>query len=121
MYSISTETISALAPQLPRPQGYKVLIAVAKINEKKGSIYLPDKYVDLENTASILGVVMDMGREAYSDPAKFPNGPYCQKGEWVMFKTYAGTRFKVGEQEFRFINDDQVEAVVPDPSVIDRV
>lgn len=121
MYNISTETLTVLAPNLPKPQGYKVLIAVAKIEEKKGSIVLPDRYQDLENTATILGVVFDMGAEAYADPVKFRSGPYCKVGDWVMFKAYSGTRFKVKDQEFRLINDDQVEARVDDPSIIDRI
>ena len=53
--------------------------------------------------------------EAYKDQDKFPNGPYCKEGDWVIFRSYSGTRFKVENQEFRIINDDTVEAVVEDP------
>lgn len=106
---------------LPKPRGYKLLIAIAKINEKKGSILLPDQYKALEDTASILGNVIDMGDDAYFDQSKFPTGPHCKKGDWVMFRSYSGTRFKVGDQEFRLINDDQVDAVVLRPDVIERV
>ena len=46
---------------------------------------------------------------------KFPHGSYCKKGDFVIFRSYSGTRFKVHGKEFRLINDDTVEAVVEDP------
>ena len=54
-------------------------------------------------------------RAAYSDPDKFPTGPYCKEGDFVIFRSYSGTRFKIAGKEFRLINDDTVEAVVDDP------
>ena len=62
-----------------------------------------------------------MGNEAYKDEDKFPSGPYCKEGDWVVFRSYSGTRFKVENQEFRIINDDTVEAVVEDPRGVKRV
>jgi co-chaperonin GroES (HSP10) len=56
-----------------------------------------------------------MGSDAYKDERKFPNGPWCKEGDFVMFRSYSGTRFKVRGEEFRLINDDTVEAVVDDP------
>jgi co-chaperonin GroES (HSP10) len=61
-----------------------------------------------------------MGDDAYGDPDKFPRGPYCETGNWVIFRSYTGTRFKVQGQEFRLINDDSVEAIVEDPRGIER-
>ena len=51
----------------------------------------------------------------YKDPQRFPSGPYCKEGDLIIMRSYSGTRFKVHGQEFRFINDDSVEAVVEDP------
>jgi len=65
-------------------------------------------------------VVLDMGDQAYSDADRFPTGPWCKQGDYVMFRANSGTRFKVGKQEYRLINDDTVEAVVQDPSKITR-
>jgi co-chaperonin GroES (HSP10) len=76
---------------------------------------MPDKLIKLEETASIIGFVVEMGDECYKDKEKFPNGPYCQKGDFVIFRSYSGTRFKIKGDEFRLINDDTVEAVVDDP------
>jgi co-chaperonin GroES (HSP10) len=56
-----------------------------------------------------------MGPDAYTDGDKFPHGPYCKEGDFVIFRSYSGTRFKIMDKEFRLINDDTVEAVVEDP------
>ena len=107
--------------KLPQPKGYRILIAVPTVEEKtKGGILLPDSLKTKEETASIVGQVLDMGHDCYSDPDRFPNGPYCAEGNWVMFRAYSGTRFKVGGKEFRLINDDTVEAVVNNPEGIER-
>lgn len=112
--------LESLVSKLPKPTGFKLVVAVALIDDKKGDVYLPDQYTALEQTASILGHVMLVGPDAYKDPAKFPSGPYCQEGDWVMFRSYSGTRFKLGSQEFRMVNDDQIEAVVGEPTLIER-
>ena len=65
-------------------------------------------------------MVIDMGDECYTDLDKFPSGPYCQRGEWIIFRSYSGTRIKVKGQEFRLINDDTVEATVNDPRSVER-
>jgi co-chaperonin GroES (HSP10) len=113
--------LSELAAKLPQPTGYKVLVAIAKASEKKGSIFIPEELKDRESTASIVGTVILIGSDAYADSKKFPSGPYCKIGDWITFRSYSGTRVKIGEQEFRFINDDQVESVLPDPLAIERV
>ena len=102
--------------KLPKPQGYKLLIATLDVSQKTdGGVYLPDTLKDAEQTASIIGYVLDAGPDAYSDPDKFPKGPYCKEGDFVIFRSYSGTRFKIMDKEFRLINDDTVEAVVDDP------
>jgi len=76
---------------------------------------MPDALVDAESTASIIGFVVKLGPDAYKDDKKFPSGPWCKEGEFVVFRSYSGTRFKYAGKEFRLINDDSVEAVVDDP------
>jgi co-chaperonin GroES (HSP10) len=108
--------------QLPVPKGYRILIAVPEVEEKtKGGIIRPDVIKSKEETASIIGQVLDMGSDCYSDPDRFPAGPYCREGDWVMFRAYSGTRFKIGGKEFRLINDDVVEATLANPDGIERV
>lgn len=107
--------------KIPVPKGYKVLIAVPSIEERtSGGIIRPDVLRDQEKVASIFGYVISMGDTAYMDADKFPTGPYCAVGDWVVFKSYSGTRLKIDGQEFRLINDDTVEAVVSDPRSIER-
>jgi len=62
-----------------------------------------------------------MGESAYSDEERFPSGPWCKVGDYVMFRMNTGTRFKVNGKEFRLMNDDSIEAVVPDPRGICKV
>ena len=102
--------------KLPEPKGYKLLIAIHKLEEKtQGGVIIPDKLKGLEQTASIVGLVIALGDAAYKDAEKFPDGPYCKEGDFVIFRSYSGTRFKLRGEEFRIINDDTVEAVVDDP------
>ena len=102
--------------KLPEPKGYKLLIAIPKLEEKtQGGVIIPDKLKGLEQTASIVGLVIALGDAAYKDAEKFPDGPYCKEGAFVIFRSYSGTRFKLRGEEFRLINDDTVEAVVDDP------
>lgn len=109
------------APTIPVPQGFKVMVALPDATTKtEGGVELPDQYVKLESTATIYGCVVAMGPDCYADKAKFPSGAWCKIGDWVMFRSYSGTRFRVDEQEFRLLNDDMVEAVVRDPTKIRR-
>ena len=102
--------------KLPEPKGYKLLIAIPKLEEKtQGGVIIPDKLKGLEQTASIIDLVIALGEAAYKDTEKFPDGPYCKEGDFVIFRSYSGTRFKLRGEEFRLINDDTVEAVVDDP------
>ena len=102
--------------KLPEPKGYKLLIAIPKLEEKtQGGVIIPDQLKGMEQTASIIGLVIALGEAAYKDADKFPDGPYCKEGDFVVFRSYSGTRFKLRGEEFRLINDDTVEAVVDDP------
>lgn len=114
---LSKETLD----KLPEPKGYRILIAVPDVEEKtKGGIIRPDVLKEKEETASIVGQVLSMGDDCYADPDRFPAGPYCKEGDWVMFRAYSGTRFKVGGKEFRILNDDSIEATLNGPDGIER-
>ena len=116
MYSATKEVDQQIASKIPEPSGYKLLIKPLEVKEKTdGGIYMPDALKSAEQTASVIGFVVKAGPDAYTDQDKFPSGPYCKEGDFVIFRSYSGTRFKVEKQEFRLINDDTVEAVVDDP------
>lgn len=122
MYTANKTEDETLLAKLPTPVGYHMLIAIPDMSDKtEGGVFMPDALRKAEETASIIGYVISAGAEAYQDVSKFPSGPYCQPGDFVMFRSYSGTRFKVGEKEFRLINDDSVEARVEDPRGYSRV
>jgi co-chaperonin GroES (HSP10) len=116
MYAANKIEDENLKARLPEPTGYRLLIAIPEVNEKtEGGVFMPEQLKKAEETASIIGFVVKAGPEAYGDINKFPNGPWCNEGDFVIFRSYSGTRFKVLGKEFRLINDDTVEAVVEDP------
>ena len=113
---------SRKANQLPKPQGYKILIALPEPDEKtEGGIIKSARSLQDEEVGSIVGMVLKLGPDTYSDPQRFPSGAFCKEGDWVLMRSYSGTRFKVQGKEFRLINDDSVEAVVEDPRGIVKV
>jgi co-chaperonin GroES (HSP10) len=107
--------------QLPRPVGYMILVALPKVEEAYDSgIIKADRTRHEEYILSSMGAVIDMGEEAYADKERYPNGPWCKVGDFVMFRPNTGTRFKVNGAEYRLMNDDSVQAVVADPRGIVR-
>ena len=111
------------ANQLPEPVGYKLLCVVPDVSETIDGTNLvksSDAMRREEQTTTVLFVVK-VGPDAYKDTAKFPNGPWCKEGDFVMTRTYTGTRFKMYGKEMRLINDDQIEGVVQDPRGITHV
>ena len=109
------------ASQLPQPKGYKLLIALPEVDETtEGGIIKSLDSQHEESIATVVGWVMSMGSDAYTSYSRFPNGPYCEVGDWVVFRAFSGTRLKIHGREFRLINDDTVEAVVEDPRGVER-
>lgn len=108
--------------QLPRPVGYRVLVALPQPEEtfEGSSILKTETLKTQDHIMSIIGLVVDMGTGAYADKERFPDGPWCKEGDFVMFRMNSGTRFTIGGVEYRLMNDDSVEAVVTDPSGIQR-
>ena len=112
-----------LEAQLPVPVGYRVLVAMPQVEDTYGDsgIIKSSREVHLDTVMSTIGLVLDMGSEAYTDKKRFPTGPWCEQGDYVMFRMNTGTRFKVGGVEYRLMNDDSIEAVVADPRGVTRV
>jgi|TARA_R110000824_G_scaffold22111_4_gene81495 co-chaperonin GroES (HSP10) len=117
---VSEEEVEA---QLPVPVGYRVLIALPQVEETFDGTNLlkTDTQRNQEHVMSIIGLVVDMGDQAYSDAERFPTGPWCKQGDYVMFRANSGTRFRVDGLEYRLMNDDSIEAVVADPRGVSRV
>jgi len=112
------------AKQLPKPSGYKILCAIPEAekeyeNSEVGLIKADETMRNEEVLTTVLFVV-DMGPDCYMDKAKFPTGPWCKQGDFVLVRPNSGTRLVIHGREFRIINDDTVEGVVQDPRGIKR-
>jgi len=110
-----------LDKHIPIPVGYRVLVRLPSVQDKfEGGIAKAASTIREEYILSMVGVVTDMGEQAYKDTERFPDGPWCKEGDYVMFRANTGTRFKVGKEEYRLMNDDSIEAVIKDVSKLTR-
>ena len=109
------------ATQLPKPSGYRILCAIPEQEKEfESGIAKADETMRVEETLTTVLFVVDLGPDCYLDKSRFPNGPWCKKGDFILVKPYAGSRLVIHGREFRIINDDTVEAVVDDPRGIKR-
>lgn len=109
------------ATQLPTPAGYRLLCAVPEVEERfESGLWKPDITKQYEELTTPVLFVLKMGPDAYQDPVKFPSGPWCKVGDFILTRPHAGSRVKIHGKEFRIINDDAVESVVEDPRGISR-
>ena len=109
------------ATQLPKPSGYKILCAIPEQDrEYDGGIFKADETVRTDELLTTVLFVIDLGPDCYLDKTKFPSGPWCKKGDFILVRPHAGTRLIIHDREFRVINDDSVEGVVEDPRGIRR-
>lgn len=109
------------ARQLPEPKGYRILCAIPEVEETyESGLVKADQTKHIEEHSTVVLFVLKMGDLCYKDADKFPTGPWCKEGDFVLTRAYAGTRIKIHGREFRILNDDSVEAVVEDPRGITR-
>ena len=114
------ETIDR-ASQLPDPSGFKLLCAIPHMEEEyAGGIIKAESTVKAEEQTTVVLFVVKIGPDAYKDVSRFPSGPWCKVGDFVLVRPYSGTRVVIHGKEFRIINDDTVEGVVDDPRGIRR-
>jgi len=115
------ETAEQKAKQLPDPSGYRILCAIPEIDEAyDNGILKAGLTVQHEELLTTVLFVIKLGPDCYKDPSRFPSGPWCKKGDFILVRPHAGTRLKIHGREFRIINDDSVEGVVEDPRGISR-
>ena len=109
------------ATQLPKPSGYRILCAIPEAEKEFDSgIVKSDETMRYEELLTTVLFVVDLGPDCYVDKDKFPTGPWCKKGDFILVRPNAGTRLVIHNKEFRIINDDSVEGVVADPRGIRR-
>ena len=115
------ETAEEKAKQLPEPSGYHILVTIPESEDKYDSgLIKADETRRFEEALATVFFVIKMGPDCYKDSAKFPTGPWCKEGDFILARPNSGTRLKIHGREFRLINDDTVEAVVADPRGISR-
>jgi co-chaperonin GroES (HSP10) len=111
------------AKQVPDPVTYHLLCVLPEIEEEYGDTGLvkAGQTMHYEELLSPVLFVVKMGPDAFKDEKRFPSGPSCKQGDFVLVRPNTGTRIKIHGKEFRIINDDSVEAVVQDPRGITRL
>ena len=109
----------SLLDRMPTPTGWRMLILPYRGKETTdGGIYIPTKVLDDTQIQTVVGYVVKQGSLCYKDKEKFPDGPWCQEKQWVIFARYAGSRFRIEGGECRSLNDDEILAVIDDPEDI---
>jgi co-chaperonin GroES (HSP10) len=119
--TVLADTEERKARQLPEPSGYRILCAIPDAEEKTaGGLFKADITKHYEELTTPVLFVLKIGPDAFKDEKRFPNGPWCKEGDFILTRPHAGSRVKIHGREFRIINDDSVEAVVEDPRGISR-
>lgn len=115
------DTAEKKAKQVPEPKTYHLLCALPEIDDQyESGLAKAAQSMQFEELLSPVLWVVKMGPDAYKDEKRFPSGPSCKVGDFVLVRPNTGTRIKIHGREFRLINDDSVEAVVEDPRGISR-
>jgi chaperonin GroES len=110
---------ASLIERMPQPTGWRMMILPYRGKGKtQGGVLLPDQVVEDGQIQTVVGYVLKQGELCYKDESKFPEGPWCKTGDWVIFARYAGSRFKIDGGEVRIINDDEILATINDPEDI---
>jgi len=119
--TVLPETPEQKAKQLPDPSGYRILCAIPEIEESyDNGLIKSELTMRHEELLTTVLFVVKMGPDCYKDKDRFPSGPWCKQGDFILVRPHAGTRVKIHGREFRIINDDAVEGVVEDPRGISR-
>ena len=121
---ILNKSANEKAKQLPDPKGFMLLCVVPEAMEEYADsevgLIKDAKTMHYEEVLTPVLFVVKLGPEAYRDEKRFPSGPRCKTGDFIIVRPNSGTRLKIHGREFRLINDDSVEAVVEDPRGITR-
>ena len=109
----------SIVERMPAPTGWRLLVLPYRGKGKsEGGIIIPEAVRDDAQIQTVVGYVFKTGPLAYKDKEKFPSGPWCEEGDWVIFARYAGSRFRIEGGEVRILNDDEILACIDDPDDI---
>ena len=117
----SEATAEEKASQLPKPSGWHILCAIPEVEKMYDSgIAKAGETMHIDEVLTTVLFVVDLGPDCYLNKDKFPSGPWCKKGDFVLVRPNSGSRLVIHGREFRMINDDTVEGTVDDPRGIKR-
>jgi co-chaperonin GroES (HSP10) len=118
---ILNQPVADKAKQIPDPATYHLLCMLPEAKEEyEGGLLKSSQTMQFEELLSPVLFVAKIGPDAFKDEKRFPSGPSCKVGDFVLVRPNSGTRMKIHGTEWRIINDDSVEAVVEDPRGIQR-
>ena len=105
---------------LPHLPGYHILVRPVSVKSKtKGGLLLPDSVKDDVAYLTTVGKVLSIGDLAYKDKDKFPNGKWCDVGDYVCYARHAGQKLYYKGVRLLLLFDDQVMMKVDEPTNLD--
>ena len=121
---ILNTTAEEKAKQLPEPKTFQLLCVVPEAMEEFADsdigIVKSGQTMHYEEVLTPVLFIVKMGPDAFQDKTRFPTGPSCNIGDFVIVRPNSGTRLKIHGREFRLIADTSIEATVEDPRGISR-
>jgi hypothetical protein len=118
---VGTYSNEEKASQLPTPSGWHILCAIPETDkEYESGLVKADETIRIEEVLTTVLFVVSLGPDCYTDKTRYPNGPWCKKGDFILIRPNVGSRLIIHGKEFRLINEDSVEATVLDPRGIKR-
>lgn len=116
---LDTEVLDSTISHVPTPTGWRIAVLPYRgASQTKGGIALTKETQDRTAIATTCAYVLKLGPLAYKDESKYPNGPWCKEGDWIIFGRYAGARIQIDGGEIRLLNDDEIIGVVNSPEDI---
>ena len=102
--------------KVPTPTGFRMVLYPLKLeNKTTAGLHLTDETVEQSQITTNVCKVLKLGPDCFLDKSRFPNGPWCKEGDWVLITRYSGARIKIEGGELRIVNDDEILAVIDDP------
>ena len=79
------EQAESLKEHLPKPTGWRVVVLPYRGAQKtKGGIELAKETMERQQLTTTCAYVLAVGPLAYKDTDKFPDGPWCKEGDWII-------------------------------------
>ena len=92
---VGTYSNEEKASQLPTPSGWHILCAIPEMDkEYESGLIKADETIRIEEVLTTVLFVVALGPDCYTDKTRYPNGPWCKKGDFILIRPNAGSRLK---------------------------